>query len=123
MKDDKTDFSNYKGISLLSITYKMLSNILLSKLTPNAEEIIGITSEDFDATCQLLIIKTSFYLKMCLNETYSTVQVGKHLPMSPIRDDMKQGDVLTPLIFNLAVEYTIRTVKVNQNCLKVNGTH
>jgi hypothetical protein len=40
-KGDKTDCSNYRGISLLSTTYKILSNILLSKLTPSAEEIIG----------------------------------------------------------------------------------
>jgi hypothetical protein len=40
-KDDKTDCSNYRGISLLSNTYKILSNILLSRLTPYAEEIIG----------------------------------------------------------------------------------
>ena len=50
MKEDETDFSNYGGILLLSVTYKMLSNILLSKLTPHAEEIIGIPSEDFDTT-------------------------------------------------------------------------
>jgi hypothetical protein len=40
-KGDKTDCSNYRGISLLSTMYKTLSNILLSRLTPNAEEIIG----------------------------------------------------------------------------------
>jgi hypothetical protein len=40
-KNDKTDSSNYQGISLLSTTYKILSNILLSRLTPYAEEIIG----------------------------------------------------------------------------------
>ena len=40
-KGDKTDCSNYRGISLLSTTYKILSNILLSRLTPHAEEIIG----------------------------------------------------------------------------------
>ena len=33
--------SNYRGISLLSATYKILSNTLLSKLIPYAEEIIG----------------------------------------------------------------------------------
>jgi hypothetical protein len=40
-KGDKTDCSNYRGISHLSTTYKILSNILLSRLTPYAEEIIG----------------------------------------------------------------------------------
>jgi hypothetical protein len=37
-KDDKTDCSNYRGIKLLSTTYNILSNILLSRLTPHAEE-------------------------------------------------------------------------------------
>jgi hypothetical protein len=40
-KGDKTVCSNYRGISHLPTTYKILSNILLSKLTPYAEEIIG----------------------------------------------------------------------------------
>jgi hypothetical protein len=40
-KGDKTDCSNYRGISLLSTSYKILSNILLARLTPYADEIIG----------------------------------------------------------------------------------
>ena len=36
-----TDCRNYTGTSILSTTYKILSNILLSRLTPHAEEIIG----------------------------------------------------------------------------------
>jgi len=40
-KEDKTDCNNYRGISLLPTTYKILSNILLSRLTPYAKEIIG----------------------------------------------------------------------------------
>jgi hypothetical protein len=41
MKCDKTDCSNYRGISLLLTLYKILSNILLSKLSPYMDEIIG----------------------------------------------------------------------------------
>ena len=40
-KGDKTDCNNYGGISLLPTTYKILSNMLLSRLIPNAKEIIG----------------------------------------------------------------------------------
>jgi hypothetical protein len=40
-RGDKTDCSNYRGISLLTTAYKILSNILLSRLTRYSEEIIG----------------------------------------------------------------------------------
>jgi len=40
-KGDKTYCSNYTGTSLLPTTYKILSNILFSRLSPYADEIIG----------------------------------------------------------------------------------
>jgi hypothetical protein len=40
-KSDKTLCSNYRGISLLSTSYRILSNILLVRLTPYADEITG----------------------------------------------------------------------------------
>jgi len=40
-KGDKTDCNNYRGISFLPTTYKILSNILLSRLIPYAMKIIG----------------------------------------------------------------------------------
>jgi hypothetical protein len=39
-KDNKTDCNNYHGISLPSTSYKMLSNIVLSQVSPYINEII-----------------------------------------------------------------------------------
>jgi hypothetical protein len=40
-KGYKTECSDYCGISLLSTSYKIVSNILLSRLSPYTDEIFG----------------------------------------------------------------------------------
>ena len=59
-KGDKTDCSNYRGMSLLSITYRILSNILLSRYTQYVEEIIGDDQCGFQCITLQLIIYSAF---------------------------------------------------------------
>ena len=171
-KGDKTECSNYRGVSLSPTTCKILSHILLSRLPPYAEEITGDQQSGFrckgsttdhifcirqipkkkweynkvvqqlftefkkaydlvrrDVLYNILIefgipIKLIRLIKMCLNENYSRVQVDKQLfDVFPIKNCFKQGDALSPLFFNCALEDAIRRVQVNQDGLKLNGTH
>ena len=61
---------------------------------------------------------------MCLNETYGRVQEGKHLPdMFPVRNGLKKGDALLPLLSTFALECAIRRIQVNQDGLQLIDTH
>jgi hypothetical protein len=63
-------------------------------------------------------------IKMCSKEKYSKFRIGKYLSDSfPIQKDLKQGEALSPLLFNFALEYDIRKVHENQVGLKLDGTH
>ena len=50
-------------------------------------------------------------IKMCLTEMCSSVRAGKHLcEVFPIRNGLKKGDALSPLLVNFVLEHDITKV-------------
>jgi len=70
-KGDKTDYSNYRGISLLPTTYKILSSILLSRLIPYANEIIG--DHQYGFRRKRSTIDHIFYIRQILEKNGNTM--------------------------------------------------
>jgi hypothetical protein len=73
-KGDKTDCSHYTGISQLPSTYKIHSNILLSRLNPYAEEIVG------DLQCEFRRNRSTadhiVFMRQILEKNGNTMQQG-----------------------------------------------
>jgi len=61
-KSDKTDCGNYRGISFLPTTYKILPNTMLSMLTPYVREITG------DHQCGFLCNRSTIDHIFCIRQ-------------------------------------------------------
>jgi hypothetical protein len=105
---------NYRGISLLPTTYKILSNILLSRLT-YAEEIIGnhqceyqynrSTTEHIYCICQILVKKWEY------NETVHQLLIDFRKAYDSVRREVS---------CNIIIEFVIplKLVSLIKMCLK-----
>jgi hypothetical protein len=63
-------------------------------------------------------------IKMYLRKNCRKSGIGSYLSDTyPIQKVLKQGEPLSSLPFSLALECIIRIFEVNQEGLKVNGTH
>jgi hypothetical protein len=70
-KCDKTECNNYRGISLLPNSYKILSNILLSRLILYADEIIGYHQYGFRHNRSMIDqIFQIFYIRQILEKNW-----------------------------------------------------
>jgi len=69
-------------------------------------------------------MKPDRWIKMCWNETYRNVRIGKHFSDAiPAKNCLTDGDSLSPLLFNLPLPYTTKKVQVNLEGLKLIETH
>jgi hypothetical protein len=67
-ESDKTNCSNYRGMSFLSTSCKILSNILLARLIPHADKIIGYHQCGFWRSRST--IDQTFYIKQILEKKW-----------------------------------------------------
>lgn len=156
-KGDKKDPNNYRGISLLDVTYKIFSRALLNRAEPQLDYQLGeyqagfrkgrscpeqilnlknlmayqksrakkyvITFIDFqkaydslDRETLLAILtelgldgKTTNLIRETLTNTFSKVKfMGELSAPFEIKTGVRQGDGLSPLLFNCALEKVVR---------------
>jgi hypothetical protein len=113
-KGDRTKCSNYRGISLLPTSYKILSNILLSRLIPYADEFIEVHQcgirRNRSTTGQIFYIRQILEKKWEYNSTVHQLH----------RDFKKAYDLLRKVVlYNILIRFGIprKLVELIKMCL------
>ncbi|XP_039297864.1 uncharacterized protein LOC120354582, partial [Nilaparvata lugens] len=163
-KGSKIDCTNYRGIALLSVAYKILTKIIAKRLKPYMDEIIGDYQCGFrpnrSCTDHIFTIRTilekcyeynislhQLYIdykqvfdsikrdslikamiefgipcklvrlvRMTLKETKYKIKVQGRLSSSFMASKgLRQGDVLSAMLFNISLEKVMRNLTVNPN--------
>jgi hypothetical protein len=100
---DKTECTNYRGTSLLPSSYRIVSNIFLSRLIPYADEIIGDNQCGFQSnrstTDQIFYICQILEKKWEYNGTVRQLFIDFKKAYDSVR-----GEVL----YNILIEFRIR---------------
>jgi hypothetical protein len=113
-KGDKTDYNNYRGISILSTAYKILSNILLARLTLYVNEITGEHQCGFRRNGS--IIDQIFYIRQILQKKweYNETVHQFFIDFKKAYDSIKRED-----LYNILLEFGIpkKLVSLIEMCL------
>jgi hypothetical protein len=115
---DKTDCNNYRGISLLSTTYRILSNILLARLTPYVNEITGHHQCGFRRNrCTMDQI---FYIRQILQKKweYNGTVHQLFIDFKKAYDSIKRE-----VLYNILVEFGIPKKQVRLIKMYLNETY
>jgi hypothetical protein len=113
-RGDKTDCNNYRGISLLSTSYKILSNILLSRLSPYVDEVTGDHQCGFrrnrSTTDQILCIRQILGEKWEYNETVHQLFMDFKKAYDSVRKEV---------LYNILIEFGVpmKLVRLIKMCL------
>lgn len=171
-KGDRTECSNYRGIAISDITYKVLAIVIKRRLEGYIEAELGeyqagfrknrstsdqiftmkqilIGAYEYEIPTQMLfvdfkaaydsIIKEKMYealrvmgiprkiirlVKMTLNDTRCAVKINGEISESfEVKRGVRQGDPLSTLLFNAALELTIRKSGINRSGTLLNKSH
>lgn len=170
-KGDRATFGNYRGISLLPSCYKVLSNIILKRIQPYAEECLGDYQAGFrrnrSTTDQIFTLRQIFekcwehnmdvhnifvdfskaydsiirkqmwsileefgiphkiisMAKVCVDGSRARVKAEGGLSEAfEVITGVKQGDSLSPCLFNLVLEKAVRKAMLTPGGIQMGTT-
>jgi len=113
-KGDKTDCNNYRGISLLPATFKILSNIQLLRLIPYAKEVIGDNQcgfrRNWSNTDHIFCIRQILEKKWEYNEAVHQVFIDFKKTYDSVRREV---------LYNILIEFGVpkKLVRLIKMCL------